>query len=307
MKAHEFKNVVVDDAMMMQFKGRAYKTSKIEWVVHPMLEPVIRQLAILNPQWKFRVAGAVRSTADEHLAVFHVTSFEVSEGGESLGVIMRDSTNTGYKILVRNHRIMDGRQRGRGYMTEDPDKAITKVKKTFGRLSMKERIDKALETAAIFGAHAVDRHYHQYRSAKADVERKAHEYVMGPGFSQFMNYVTLGLPPHERASILDAYNKQQELEAEMTTLSSIRDKIGKADSALIVRDYDKYIVRIGDSVKLYDDNTLPVEMRGKLGMLKLVDREHFVKDAGCRVDEDIFVVMLDVANNVSQGETDESK
>jgi hypothetical protein len=67
----------------------------------------------------------------------------------------------------------------------------------------------------------------------------------------------------------------------------------------------QYIVRVGDNVQLYDDNTLPVEMRGKLGLLKLVEKEHFIDSAGCRVSEDVFVVVLDEEaspNNVNQGE-----
>jgi len=44
---------------------------------------------------------------------------------------------------------------------------------------------------------------------------------------------------------------------------------------------------------LYDDNTLPQEMRGKLGMLKLVEAEQFVTDTGCRINDETFILILE--------------
>jgi hypothetical protein len=50
---------------------------------------------------------------------------------------------------------------------------------------------------------------------------------------------------------------------------------------------------VGDDVQLYDDNSLPETMRGKLGMLKLVDAEYFIENVGCRVNDEVFVVLMD--------------
>jgi hypothetical protein len=46
-------------------------------------------------------------------------------------------------------------------------------------------------------------------------------------------------------------------------------------------------------VDLFDDNTLPDWMRGKLGMLKLVAVEQFVSDTGCRVNDETFVLIVE--------------
>jgi hypothetical protein len=43
--------------------------------------------------------------------------------------------------------------------------------------------------------------------------------------------------------------------------------------------------------------TLPVELRGKLGMLKLVDNEAMVTGIGCRVSNEIFVLLMEEENN----------
>jgi hypothetical protein len=53
------------------------------------------------------------------------------------------------------------------------------------------------------------------------------------------------------------------------------------------------MVKIGQDVQIYDDNTLPESMRGKLGMLKLVEAEHFISSVGCRINDEIFVVLTE--------------
>ena len=52
---------------------------------------------------------------------------------------------------------------------------------------------------------------------------------------------------------------------------------------------------------MYEDATLPVDIRMKLGMLKLVEDEEFITEVGCRVSSEIFVLQADLTN-VSQGE-----
>jgi hypothetical protein len=61
----------------------------------------------------------------------------------------------------------------------------------------------------------------------------------------------------------------------------------------VVKDGGKYLVKVGDDVQLYDDNSLPEIMRGRLGMLKLVEAEYFIEGVGCRVNDEVFVVLMD--------------
>jgi glycine cleavage system H lipoate-binding protein len=61
-------------------------------------------------------------------------------------------------------------------------------------------------------------------------------------------------------------------------------------------------VKVGDKVDLYDDNSLPVDMRMKLGMLKLVQDEEYLTDIGCKVTSEVFVLLVDELTNVSGGE-----
>ena len=76
----------------------------------------------------------------------------------------------------------------------------------------------------------------------------------------------------------------------MKSLEAIREQFTKDESALVIKYEGKYIVKFGDNINLYSDDTLPMEFRGKLGMLKLVDNEQFVSNAGCKVTDEIFVL-----------------
>jgi len=77
-------------------------------------------------------------------------------------------------------------------------------------------------------------------------------------------------PPSVSAPILRAAKKVEEMQGEMLTIETIRQRFANQGTALVIKDSGKYLVKVRDNVQLYDDNTLPHEMRSKLGMLKLV-------------------------------------
>jgi hypothetical protein len=87
--------------------------------------------------------------------------------------------------------------------------------------------------------------------------------------------------------------KLNDVRADMVTIEETTKAFQNHRTALIVLSDSKYIVKIRDNVQLYDDATLPVELRGKLGMLKLVEKEAMVTGIGCRVNDEIFVLILE--------------
>jgi hypothetical protein len=86
--------------------------------------------------------------------------------------------------------------------------------------------------------------------------------------------------------------KLREAEAEMLTVTDIEAKF-KSDkgTSLVLLSSGKYLVKTGDDIQLYDDNTLPLDMRGKLGMLKLVEPEQMIEGVGCRATTEVFVLL----------------
>jgi hypothetical protein len=309
MQAMELNNVVVSERGMKSAQSRLPKLSTappITHMAHPALEPVILAVALFKPTWRFEADDPSRVLlADEHTAMQYCC-FRVYEDGELLGRINREYARRDYKIMVQNERIDSKRERGRGYCTEDPKKAIARIKKEFGRLSTQERLDKASEAASNYVGNAYDRMHYQHREYKASVVAAANKYVMGPGFEVFMEYVRRELPQEQQDLIFVSNEKANAVHAEMAIMADIRARLGASEkSALVVRDFGEYIVRIGSAVNLCTDNDLPEFLKGKLGLLKLVEKEHFIEGVGCRVTDEIFVVVLDETtgdNNVSQGE-----
>lgn len=297
----DLKNVVIDDDTKKRIATRTPVGGTAVVRTLPLLESVIKPLALLKPTWTF-VATNVQYVSS-HENVFHLDGFDVFEGGEVLGHIRKEYARRDYKIHVSNERIARKRERGTGYSTEDPKKAIARIKKEFGRMTMTERINKAAEAASQYAYYAVSKHEQKARPHAQALKEAALTYVSGPGFNTFLQYLKEN-EPHKHDLIANAKTQHDELRADMSVLEDIRDSLGSSKSALIVRDFEQYIVRIGDTVTLYDDNTLPVHLRGKLGLLKLVEKEHFVSGAGCRVSEEVFVVLVEDeatdSNNVSK-------
>lgn len=300
----DLKNVVIDDETKKRIETRTPVGATAVVRTLPLLESVIKPLALLKPTWTFVATDVQRISSQPNENVFHLEGFDVFEGGEMLGRIRKEYARRDYKIHVSNERIARKRERGTGYSTEDPKKAIARIKKEFGRMTMTERINKAAEAASQYAYYAVSKHEQKARPHAQALKEAALAYLSGPGFNTFLQYLKEN-EPHKHDMIANAKAQHDELRADMSVLEDIRDSLGSSKSALIVRDFEQYIVRIGDTVNLYDDNTLPVHLRGKLGLLKLVEKEHFVSGAGCRVSEEVFVVLVEEdeatdSNNVSK-------
>ena len=247
---------------------------------------LVMNLAMANPLWRF----IVTDTQGDHKPV----GFSVVDSGETIGKISRQYYRGDYKLSLTNDRISDARERTSSYRTGDVDKAILMAKKMLFRLKPNERIDKAYNEAnRVMNSQWHDKQ-REHRYAEREIESSAVQFIMGTGLPLFLSYIN-GLPEHEKKPMLKKMEKSKKFKDDMMTIESIKEKFGSEHTALIIKDEGKYMVKIGQDVQIYDDNTLPVEMRGKLGMLKLVEAEHFVSSVGCRINNEIFVVLTEGA------------
>jgi hypothetical protein len=276
MNLFALSNVEIHPDVQKKFQGE----EKIENPPTNMCK-VVMHLAMANPLWRFIVRD---------ISGMKATLFSVMDSGEEIGKIGRQYYRGDYKIALSNDRISDARERTSSYRTGDVDKAILMAKKMFYRLKPNERIEKAYEKANQVMTNAYHDKTREHRYAEREIESSAVKFIMGTGFPLFLSYLD-GLPEHEKKPMLKKMEQTKKFKDDMLTIESIKEKFGSEHTALIIKDEGKYMVKIGQDVQIYDDNTLPVEMRGKLGMLKLVEAEHFVSSVGCRINDEIFVVL----------------
>jgi len=264
-----------------------HKHGKVD-EVSGTINQVVYRLATLNPLWTFRVKDVNTSFNGTRIAM----GFDVFEQGEKLGEITRTYRGGTHVIGICNDRIAKGRLRGDTYHTEDAEKAILKAKKMFFRLKPDERITKAAKAATDVFTEQIWKRERTKAQEENTIQRAALDYLKGSGLAHFMAHIELQ-PPSVSAPILKAAKKVEEMQGEMLTIETIRQRFEKEEVALVIKDSGKYLVKVRDNVQLYDDNTLPHEMRSKLGMLKLVEAETFLSNVGCRVNDEVFVLVLD--------------
>ena len=247
---------------------------------------VVMHLAMENPLWQFVVV--TKNNSDQAL------EFEVKQSGEVIGKIERSYYRGGYKIAIANDRISAKRERTSSYRTDNPEKAILMAKKMFYPLNTTERVDKAVSLASQVINNQEYEKRREYQWAEREVGNYAQAFIMEDGFHLFIEHVNK-LPDNKSLPIRKKMEEAKRLKTDMLTIESVREKFDKHKSALVIKDQGNYMVKIGVDVQVYDDNTLPENLRGRLGMLKLVDKEHFISDVGCRISDEVFVVITEEA------------
>lgn len=289
MNTLELNNVELSADVEKKFADRKARDDFNGVFVHKVIDPVIQRLATLNPLWRFVATDFVWGGRGGHYAI---SDFLVLEQGEEIGRVERAHHGNREVIYVANERIAKTRERTNGYRTVDADKAVLMAKKMFFRLKPNERIDKAVKdasTAIDKQRRLKDREKHNAENA---VKNAAHEFIMGTGFPLFLEHIKT-CAEHERNKVERAMSENERLTDEMMTIEKAKAEFEAGKTALVIKDGGKYLVKIGDKLDLFDDNTLPDWMRGKLGMLKLVQAEQFVSNTGCRVNDETFVLMVE--------------
>jgi hypothetical protein len=294
MNTLSLSNVVVGEDLQKSLDKEGLKLSG----VFDMLDPVVSRLASLNPLWTFVINNSGMHMGNNRTAC----GFSVKLDGEELGTIgLSYMGQRGKVIAICNDRIGRGRQRSDSYRTQDADKAILMAKKMFGKMNPNERISKAKDAAERVVTRASWNKERERTQHQSLIKNEMLAWAETKGLAMFMEFVKKETIPSLRHKVTVSMEKVELLDTEMKTIEKVQEDFSKNKTALVVKDSGKYLVKIGDKVDLYDDNTLPVDMRMKMGMLKLVEDEQYLTDVGCKVSSEIFVLLVDELTNVSKG------
>jgi len=260
--------------------------------VHSLLAPVISRLATLYPLWKL---VAMRARLMSHgLGIQPIAvDFKVYHEGEELGTIELSCRGSDDVIAVFNERIDRARARSHAYRTIDADKAILMAKKMFSKKNVNERVKTSEDLAEKVITKGVWKREREINSRENLVETAATAFIMGAGHKFFLEYLEKVEVPSTRDNLKKIMEEIDTYKTDMLTIKKVQENYDKEITALVIRDGGSYIVKQGDQVNNYDDTTLPEAMRMKLGMLKLVGDEHYVANVGCRVNNEVFVLLMD--------------
>lgn len=244
--------------------------------VNKHLHDTLFPLVLAKPNWIFTV-----SSHSHYSGTVVALGFIISEGGEKLGEVAIEYQGSGYKIIVHNERINAKRERGSGYKTEKSDKAMLAIRKHFYRLGTGERIEKVREEAATVIEHAKHNHDWDVNRAQVDMMQDAHDFAVA-----HMEQYLAEFP--QRGADRVKYDEAQEV---AMIVDNVKDLFDKNEALVVVLDGEHYIVVQGTSEpQKYTSDTLPYHMREKIGLLKLVEDRQMIKDVGCRVKADAFVI-----------------
>ena len=246
--------------------------------VRDPLGEVLNALVVNNPTWRFnltRIGGYLQETVNAvQVDVRH-------QDGEALGYLKVEYMRGTYMTVMHSERLKNGRA-----ATSDVKRALGIVKKAFMKSNVNERVDKAENGAASLVSSAFSNLKYKSARPKHELEGFAFDLVMSECEQEFGEY----LRRVGRGELLTEY---RELRMELETIEQVKIALDGKRTALVIPDDNKYIVKVGDDVQLYTADTLPEQLRGRLGLLKLVNEGQMVTNAGCRVNDTVFVVLID--------------
>jgi hypothetical protein len=253
--------------------GKDIKT-RTEEELHIDAKRLAWEVATKHPLWTIEVDG--------------FRSYRVLCDTEVLGYVGSEWHGSSHKLFVRNDRIASQNERKNAYHTDKVDKAYLRVKKSFGPMNLSERVNKALKVAGDVLENQSYRNTTRQREHERPIENDLYKWAR-VNMTQYI----LELKQNHNTVMLEHLTKLEDVRADMVTITETIKAFQSERTALVVLADSKYIVKIRDNVQLYDDVTFPVELRGKLGMLKLVEKEAMVTGIGCRVNDEIFVLILE--------------
>jgi hypothetical protein len=263
--------------------------------INATLQELIEPLALKHPEWRFEPSETTRhNTSSNDKMSLVVTRFDVYFNRECLGWVGRERNYTRAEdtYVIYNERIEKSMQRGRSTKTGKLDKALRIVEKTFSPAKHDEVFDKLITQARSHLASHV-------RSKEGNADRiwsMHYEEIRDYMLTRWDEYVA-ATPSKKLRSDIGEYPRLVE---EFNLVKEMyNNAINKESMYNIVISGSDYLVKHNGKLSIHDAQTLPEAIRGKLGILKLVEDGQAVEGMGFRATENTYFVVGE--NNDLQG------
>ena len=269
------------DAMMLSNVRMAKGKSKEGKSLQDSLNEIVYALATTNPTWTFECSESRFSDTLDAVEIFC--------DGQCLGNLGREySSRSGGKIT----KVAIENVRGNTstiMRSVDNKKVIREVKKNFKPKSIDAIIaHKINEAKDVVSDQRSRKSRSAYENLK-EVEPHIQAFAMEQERQKLEDYIRTKAQGNKMVENLRKYD---ELEAEANAILKIEQAVKTGAMVFIMVKAEKYFVKGLDTVQTYDDNTLPYEYRGKLGMLKLVNDEQCIEGVGCRASDNTFILVM---------------
>lgn len=266
-----------------ELKGKTF-------VIDNDILPLVDAVAIKYPQWQLKAKRFNYEGSLVNATTLKVYEFDVFEKRENLGTIGMAWYNRERAFWLENHRIANQRERGYGTKTKDLKKALRHIAKNFSPKVADEKIEEAYGKAHNILRQLGGQKNHEFRNALQTVLPSLTPYIIE-------NWDELSKLCQGDTNVAREADKLVECYRESKIASEIADiPLGKQTVVMI--DGNDYILRTAGATVILSSEQLPPHIRLGVGMLKLVEPRVMMKDIGCKIEDNIFVITPPAPNNV---------
>lgn len=253
--------------------------------VHEDIQPFIDALAVKYPQWEF-VSTGVRYTGDnnETAKSIRFAVFNDANPREQVGEIKGDYkyNNNGNRVpsyVVYNQRLAHDRERGHQLETTKLPVAMKAVHKYFNPPPVTALLEQVMTRGVGQFNHLVAHKERLARNTEYQLQASKEEFIKA-NWDKYLDSLA--------DTLLNVACKYKEEFDEYLRLFNVQ----RNNHALaVVIQNDKYVVSCNDKITTYDVNTIPIDLRAQLGLLKLMEENEVLEDVGVRT-KDGFLVFL---------------
>jgi hypothetical protein len=247
------------------------------------LAPLAYEAAKKFPRWKF--VGMLTWCFDDR---WEIGKIVVYENREKIGTIGTNQTRQGLKYVIGNDRIAKGRKRGNHAETGDIKKALSLMAKSFGGKTTTEKLNEA--SAKLSGQlHSGNNQAQvQYNYAMQCLKHDLDNYILANLEEVIAAAISAGVKFSDISNI-------PQLKENYDTTRQIAKAYSTYKGLFILINGSDYLVQDGEepSALTLSSELLPNNIKGKLGLLKLLEDNHFMKGVGYRLNASTFFVLKD--------------
>ena len=247
------------------------------------LAPLAYEAAKKFPKWVFR--GAPQWGYDDKM---EVPKLSVYENREKIGTLSINTTQTGTKYVIENDRIKSTRKRGDAVQTGDIKKALALMAKTFGAKTIEEKSRAAYDKLAGALGSSHSSKTMDYNNAVSALLRHLTVYAL----ENFEVTAAAAIAAGGNAKQISGIPETRD---DRDTVSTIHNALHGKRGRFVMIDGNDYVVSksLDFEPELYSSGNLPAPIKLGIGMLKLLEDNHFMKDVGFRLNATTFYVLAE--------------